>query len=45
MQLRTLGCEFAQGFYFSMPVNAAAAERLIERQPWLDRASIDTLAS
>ena len=44
-QLRTLGCEYAQGFYFSMPVTAAAAERLIERQPWADAASASKLAS
>jgi diguanylate cyclase (GGDEF)-like protein/PAS domain S-box-containing protein len=44
-QLRTLGCEYAQGFYFSMPVTAAAAERLIERQPWAEEPAITTLAS
>jgi diguanylate cyclase (GGDEF)-like protein/PAS domain S-box-containing protein len=33
-QLRSLGCEYAQGFYFSRPVDKASAERLIESQPW-----------
>jgi EAL domain-containing protein (putative c-di-GMP-specific phosphodiesterase class I) len=33
-QLQDLGCEFAQGYYFSKPVDAAAAERLIAAQPW-----------
>jgi diguanylate cyclase (GGDEF)-like protein/PAS domain S-box-containing protein len=36
-QLRTLGCEFAQGFYFSRAVDAAAAEGLIASQPWRGR--------
>ena len=44
-QLRALGCEYAQGFYFSMPVTAAAAERLIERQPWTGDALASKLAS
>ena len=30
-----LGCEFAQGFYFSKPVDASAADGLIAAQPWL----------
>jgi diguanylate cyclase (GGDEF)-like protein/PAS domain S-box-containing protein len=33
-ELRALGCEFAQGFYYSRAVDAAAASRLIEAQPW-----------
>ena len=33
-ELRALGCEFAQGFYFSRAVDTAAASRLIEAQPW-----------
>ena len=33
-ELRALGCEYAQGFYFSKPVDAATASRLIEAQPW-----------
>jgi diguanylate cyclase (GGDEF)-like protein/PAS domain S-box-containing protein len=32
--LRTLGCEYAQGFYFSKPVTAVDAGRLIAAQPW-----------
>ena len=27
--LRQLGCEYGQGYYFSKPVNAAEAERII----------------
>ena len=34
-QLRALGCDSAQGFYFSHPVDAEAAGRLIASQPWL----------
>jgi EAL domain-containing protein (putative c-di-GMP-specific phosphodiesterase class I) len=34
--LRALGCEQAQGFYFSEPVNAADAGGLIALQPWRD---------
>jgi diguanylate cyclase (GGDEF)-like protein/PAS domain S-box-containing protein len=33
-ELQTLGCELAQGFYFSRPVDRAAADRLIASQPW-----------
>ena len=33
-ELRALGCEYAQGFYFSRAVDNAAAGRLIEAQPW-----------
>jgi diguanylate cyclase (GGDEF)-like protein/PAS domain S-box-containing protein len=33
-QLQALECEFAQGFYFSKAVDAAAAEALIASQPW-----------
>jgi EAL domain-containing protein (putative c-di-GMP-specific phosphodiesterase class I) len=33
--LRTLGCEYAQGFYFSRPVDSDAADRLIAAQPWV----------
>jgi diguanylate cyclase (GGDEF)-like protein/PAS domain S-box-containing protein len=32
--LRALGCDSAQGFYFSRPVPADAAERLIADRPW-----------
>jgi diguanylate cyclase (GGDEF)-like protein/PAS domain S-box-containing protein len=33
-QLKALGCEYAQGFYFSKPVDTAAADHLIASQPW-----------
>jgi EAL domain-containing protein (putative c-di-GMP-specific phosphodiesterase class I) len=33
-RLRTLGCESAQGFHFSRPIDPAAAARLIASQPW-----------
>jgi EAL domain-containing protein (putative c-di-GMP-specific phosphodiesterase class I) len=33
-ELRALGCEYAQGFYFSKAVDTATAGRLIEAQPW-----------
>ena len=32
--LRALGCEYAQGFYFSRPVDTNAADRLIGSQSW-----------
>ncbi len=32
--LRSLGCEYAQGFYLSKPVDALAADRLNTQQPW-----------
>jgi diguanylate cyclase (GGDEF)-like protein/PAS domain S-box-containing protein len=38
-ELRLLGCEYAQGFYFSQAVDTTTAGRLIESQPWqADRA-------
>ena len=33
-RLLELGCEFAQGFYYSKAVDAAAAGLLIGSQPW-----------
>jgi diguanylate cyclase (GGDEF)-like protein/PAS domain S-box-containing protein len=33
-ELRAVGCDHAQGHYFSPAVDALAAERLIEAQPW-----------
>jgi diguanylate cyclase (GGDEF)-like protein/PAS domain S-box-containing protein len=33
-ELRALGCEYAQGFYYSRAVDTLAAGRLIEAQPW-----------
>jgi diguanylate cyclase (GGDEF)-like protein/PAS domain S-box-containing protein len=32
--LIALGCEYAQGFHYSKPVDASAADRLIGSQPW-----------
>jgi diguanylate cyclase (GGDEF)-like protein/PAS domain S-box-containing protein len=32
--LRALGCEYAQGFYMSKPVDAQAADSLIASRPW-----------
>jgi diguanylate cyclase (GGDEF)-like protein/PAS domain S-box-containing protein len=32
-ELRTLGCDSAQGFYFSRPVDAVDVEALLQRQP------------
>jgi EAL domain-containing protein (putative c-di-GMP-specific phosphodiesterase class I) len=32
--VRRLGCNFAQGFYFSKAIEAAAVEPLIAAQPW-----------
>jgi diguanylate cyclase (GGDEF)-like protein/PAS domain S-box-containing protein len=37
--LRNMGCEYAQGYYFSKAVDAATAARLIEAQPWQASAS------
>jgi EAL domain-containing protein (putative c-di-GMP-specific phosphodiesterase class I) len=34
--LRAIGCEYAQGFFFSRPVDVAAATELIASSPWLD---------
>ena len=33
-ELQHIGCEFAQGFYFSKPVDASAADGIIAAQPW-----------
>jgi len=35
-QLRAIGCEYAQGFHFSPPVDAQAAGALIVDQPWAE---------
>ena len=32
-QLRSLGCEYAQGYYFSKPVDGEKAEALIKAEP------------
>ena len=42
-QLRRLGCEYGQGFYFSRPGDAEIASLLIATQPW--RARPDLLAT
>ena len=31
--LRDIGCRYGQGFYFSKPVSASEAERLLDREP------------
>ena len=38
IELQTLGCERAQGFYFSRAVDLTAADRLIASQPWREAA-------
>jgi EAL domain-containing protein (putative c-di-GMP-specific phosphodiesterase class I) len=43
--LRALGCEFAQGYHFSKPVDSDAAGRLIAHQPWLLLSEPNALAS
>lgn len=36
-QLRAMGCEYGQGYFFSKPVDAIAAERLLTTTPhWID---------
>jgi diguanylate cyclase (GGDEF)-like protein/PAS domain S-box-containing protein len=34
MALKGLGCEYAQGYFFSKAVDSGTAARLIESQPW-----------
>ena len=36
--LRAIGCEYAQGFYFSRPVDVSRATELIASAPWRDDA-------
>jgi diguanylate cyclase (GGDEF)-like protein/PAS domain S-box-containing protein len=38
--LRAIGCEFAQGFYFSRPVDMPAATAMIASAPWRDDARL-----
>jgi EAL domain-containing protein (putative c-di-GMP-specific phosphodiesterase class I) len=42
-ELRSLGCELAQGFYFSKAVETETAGNLIAAQPW-DTAALPTSA-
>jgi EAL domain-containing protein (putative c-di-GMP-specific phosphodiesterase class I) len=42
--VRRLGCDYAQGFYFSMAVEAAAVEPLIGAQPWRLLAAMPEVA-
>jgi EAL domain-containing protein (putative c-di-GMP-specific phosphodiesterase class I) len=41
--LQSLGCEYAQGFYFSKAVDTGTAARLIESQPWQGRTGGELL--
>lgn len=43
MTLRALGCENAQGFYFSKAVDSATARRMIASQPWQPSSRQTTL--
>jgi diguanylate cyclase (GGDEF)-like protein/PAS domain S-box-containing protein len=42
VQLRQLGCEYAQGYYFSRPCDADIASLLIATQPWRPRQPLLT---
>ena len=33
-RLRAMGCDYAQGYYFSKPVGRAEAERLLAQPPY-----------
>ena len=37
VELQTLGCDRAQGYYFSHPVDLAKADELIAAQPWREK--------
>jgi diguanylate cyclase (GGDEF)-like protein/PAS domain S-box-containing protein len=43
-QLREMGCEYAQGFYFSEPIDSASATALIESRPRFNRSESTALA-
>jgi diguanylate cyclase (GGDEF)-like protein/PAS domain S-box-containing protein len=45
VHLRALGCEYAQGYHFSKPVDGDAAGHLIACQPWLLLEERSALAS
>jgi diguanylate cyclase (GGDEF)-like protein/PAS domain S-box-containing protein len=40
--VQRLGCDYAQGFYFSKAIDAAAVEPLIAAQPWRHVATTET---
>jgi EAL domain-containing protein (putative c-di-GMP-specific phosphodiesterase class I) len=42
-QLKKLGCELAQGYYFSKPVDADAIARLLAHFKWNTRAAAASL--
>jgi EAL domain-containing protein (putative c-di-GMP-specific phosphodiesterase class I) len=42
-ELKALGCEFGQGYYFSRPVQAAEAEKLIGAQRLHDPFDVSTM--
>jgi EAL domain-containing protein (putative c-di-GMP-specific phosphodiesterase class I) len=45
-QLRELGCQFAQGYYFSRPLTAQAASAMLEESPdWLESTTYSEHAS
>jgi EAL domain-containing protein (putative c-di-GMP-specific phosphodiesterase class I) len=44
-QLRALGCEFAQGYYFSRPMDRSAAEALSRRSITENGLSLDAVNS
>ena len=42
VQLRELGCQFAQGYYFSRPLTAEAASAMLEAPPdWSERLNLE----
>ena len=43
--VRRLGCDYAQGFYFSKAIEAAAVEPLIAAQPWRSLATRESTAA
>ena len=38
-QARALGCDFAQGFFFSKPLDAEGADAMLARPAWLEGAA------
>ena len=42
VQLRDLGCQFGQGYFFSRPLAALAASAMLEEPPdWLEQMNIE----